>query len=94
MGIDFDRNSNSGVRTSGAIPIGTPVFEYNGSSSFFFYFIGFPLAGPFAFDYLTVIDIAALIPNIITMFIMTLFGALIGAWISIRRLKTKNVANK
>ena len=70
------------------------VFIISIISLIFFYSIGFPLAGPFAFNYLTVIDITTFIPNLITMFIMTLFGSLIGAWVSIRRLKTKNVTNK
>ena len=55
-----------------------------------YYSIGFPFAGPFALEYLTAIDSTILATNIITMFIMILFGALIGSWISIRRLKVKN----
>lgn len=59
-------------------------------SLIFYYSIGFPIAGSFVLEYFTVIDIVALIPNIVTMFIMTLLGALVGARIGIRRLKTQN----
>jgi hypothetical protein len=59
-------------------------------SLIFYYSIGFPIAGSFVLQYFTIIDIVVLIPNIITMFIMTLLGALVGARIGIRRLKTQN----
>lgn len=59
-------------------------------SLIFYYSIGFLIAGSFVLEYFTVIDIVALIPNIVTMFIMTLLGALVGARIGIRRLKTQN----
>jgi hypothetical protein len=89
--------TGSGAWLFGAFIGGAIIENYKSAlimaslSLIFYYSIGFPLAGSFALEYFSVIDIATFIPNIITMFIMTLVGALVGAWIGIRRLKTKNV---
>ena len=57
-----------------------------------YYSVGFLLTGPYAIEYFVTIDITTLLSDSITMLVMTFVGALVGAWVSIRRLKKeKNI---